>query len=86
VVIIGFFICSQFGYVDPLNENNTKFKRNAVIYARPTFHEEVVSAVACSLKSLDYHVIVYIGNGFHWGSFLIPFTTRRQVGTLDDYI
>lgn len=82
--ILSFFIlCATlytftFGYINPINEAITPHTKTAVIYARPTFHEEVVSATACLLKSLDYHVIVYIGNGFHWGSFLIPFTSRRQ--------
>ena len=78
LLVASFSYILLFGYVNTVNETN-KFKRQAVIYARPTFHEEVVSAVACTLKSLDYHVIVYIGNGFYWGSFLIPFTSRRQV-------
>jgi len=50
----------------------------AVVYALPTFHEEVVSVVACVLQSLGYDVIVYIGNGLHWAGEYLPFSGRRK--------
>ena len=59
--------------------------RVAVIYAAPTFHEEVVLAFACMLKDLNYHTVVYIGNGAHVGGMMLPLSGRRKRGSLQFY-
>lgn len=46
----------------------------AVVYAGPTFHDEVASVVACILHNLGYYVVVYIGNGVHFAGMMIPFS------------
>lgn len=53
-------------------------RKSAVIFAHPTFHDEVASAFACLLHSLGYYVVVYIGNGLHIGPFMVPFSGKRQ--------
>lgn len=57
----------------------------AVIYAGPTFHEEVVSAFACMLKDLNYYTVVYIGSGVHVNGMLVPFSNRRKRGSMTFY-
>ncbi len=52
--------------------------RVAVVYAGPTFHDEVVSSVACILHDLGYYVVAYIGNGIHVGGVMVPFSGRRK--------
>jgi len=52
--------------------------RIALIYAAPTFHDEVVSSVACTIKDEGYFVIAYVGSGLHWGSLTLPFSDKRQ--------
>ena len=59
--------------------------RVAVIYAAPTFHEEVVLAFACMLKDLNYHTVVYIGSGAHVGGMMLPLSGRRKRGSLQFY-
>ena len=46
----------------------------AVVYAGPTFHDEVASVAACILHDLGYYVVVYIGNGVHLGGMMVPFS------------
>lgn len=46
----------------------------AVVYAGPTFHDEVASVAACILHDLGYYVVVYIGNGIHFGGMMVPFS------------
>ena len=60
-------------------------RRTAVIYALPTFHEEVVSSIACILSSLGYKVVVYIGNGVTIGSTIVPFSGRRKRSSTEFY-
>jgi len=51
-----------------------KQDRIAAVYAGPTFHDEVVSSVACVLKDDGYFVVAYIGNGLHYGGYTVPFS------------
>jgi hypothetical protein len=51
-----------------------------VVYAGPTFHDEVASVVACILHNLGYYVVVYIGNGVHFAGMMIPFSGLFQSG------
>ena len=50
----------------------------AALYANPTFHDEVVSSVACTLKDEGFFVVVYIGNGLHVGNVMLPLSGKRQ--------
>ena len=52
------------------------YSRVAVVYAGPTFHDEVASVVACILHDLGFYVVVYIGNGVHFGGMMVPFSGR----------
>ena len=52
--------------------------RVAVVYAGPTFHDEVVSSVACALHDLGYYVVAYIGNGLHVGGMMVPLSGKRK--------
>jgi hypothetical protein len=56
------------GYAASHGATNTKV---AVIYALPTFHEEVTSVMACILNDLGYYVVVYVGNGVVIGKFRV---------------
>ena len=51
---------------------------SAAIYARPTFHEEVVSTMACMLHDEGFHVSVYIGSGITLGRISLPFSHKRE--------
>jgi hypothetical protein len=51
---------------------------SAAIYARPTFHEEVVSTMACMLHDEGFFVSVYIGSGFSVGRISIPYSDKRK--------
>lgn len=57
----------------------------AVVYAGPTFHDEVASSVSCILHDLGYYVVVYIGNGWHYGGYMVPFSGRRRRSSGDFY-
>lgn len=48
--------------------------RVALVYAGPTFHDEVASVAACILHDLGFFVVVYIGNGVHFGGMMVPFS------------
>jgi hypothetical protein len=50
----------------------------AVVYAGPSFHEEVTASMACMLQSLGYNVVVYIENGISIGGWVLPFTQHRK--------
>lgn len=52
--------------------------RVAVVYAGPTFHDEVASVTACLLHELGFYVVVYIGNGVHIGGMMVPFSGTNQ--------
>lgn len=52
-----------------------------MLYAGPTFHDEVASAAACMLHDLGFYVVVYIGNGVHIAGMMVPFS-----GTLHQLI
>ena len=45
-----------------------------MVYAGPTFHDEVASVAACILHDLGFFVVVYIGNGVHFGGMMVPFS------------
>jgi hypothetical protein len=49
-----------------------------VIFAKPTFHEEVVGAAVCALYNLGFYTVVYIGNGVLVGGFMVPLTGLRE--------
>ena len=51
---------------------------SAAIYARPTFHEEVVSTMACMLHDEGFYVSVYIGSGFSVGRISVPYSDKRK--------
>ena len=48
-----------------------------MVYAGPTFHDEVASVAACILHDLGFFVVVYIGNGVHFGGMMVPFSGIR---------
>jgi hypothetical protein len=50
----------------------------AVVYAGPSFHEEVTASMACMLQSLGYNVVVYIENGISIGGWVLPFSQHRK--------
>ena len=45
-----------------------------MVYAGPTFHDEVASVAACILHDLGFYVVVYIGNGWHFMGMMVPFS------------
>lgn len=51
--------------------------RVALVYAGPTFHDEVASVAACILHDLGFFVVVYIGNGVHFGGMMVPFSGEK---------
>jgi hypothetical protein len=53
-------------------------QRVAMVYAAPTFHDEVVSSVACTLKDDGFFVVAYVGNGLHVGNVMVPLSGKRQ--------
>jgi hypothetical protein len=55
-----------------------KFKYRAAVYARPTFHEEVVSTIACMLYDAGMEVNVYIGSGVSYGMLTLPLSQQRM--------
>ena len=55
-----------------------KFKYRAAVYARPTFHEEVVSTIACMLYDSGMEVNVYIGSGVSYGMLTLPLSQQRM--------
>ena len=59
-------------------EKTLKNAKVALLYASPTFHDEVVSSVACTIKDEGYYVIAYVGSGMHVGSYTIPLSDKRQ--------
>ena len=60
-------------------------RRKAAIYARPTFHEEVVSTIACMLHDEGFHVSVYIGSGLAIGRLNVPFSEKRKRKAVNFY-
>ncbi len=90
VVRLGFWIgigllllfnLANFNSYQLKQESEKLFRREgktAVLYAAPTFHDEVVSSVACTIKDEGYFVIAYIGSGLHWGKLTLPFSNKRQ--------
>jgi hypothetical protein len=58
----------------PLCPSHHYASRVAVVYAGPTFHDEVASVTACLLHELGFYVVVYIGNGVHIGGMMVPFS------------
>lgn len=63
---------------EKLVDNKEISQKVAVIYALPTYHEEVNSAVACILDSLGFYVVAYIGNGIHVGSLMLPLSGKPK--------
>lgn len=61
----------------PVSITREKAGMIAVLYAGPTFHEEVTSCIACLLHHMGFFVVVYVGNGAHIGDFMIPFSGYR---------
>mgnify|MGYP001303711935 CR=1 FL=1 len=53
-------------------------RRKAAVYARPTFHEEVVSTMACMLHDEGFHVSIYVGSGLAIGRLNVPFSEKRK--------
>ena len=78
-----FLICNYqyfFNY-EKIQASEKLFKAGqqvAMLYAAPTFHDEVVSSVACTLRDEGYVVVAYIGNGLHVGNIMVPLTGKRQ--------
>ena len=60
-------------------------KKVAVLYAGPTFHDEVVAALACQLKDADYYTVLYVGSGVHMAGLMLPLSGRRKRGSLEFY-
>lgn len=50
----------------------------AVIYAYPTFHEEIVSAFSCMLHDMGFKVFIYVGSGVNALGIQLPFTDLRK--------
>lgn len=72
-------------YAEEKADLATLRSRVAVVYAAPTFHEEVASVVACLLHDLGFYVVVYIGNGWHVGGMMVPFSGRRKRASEEFY-
>jgi len=60
-------------------------KKVAVLYAGPTFHDEVVAALVCQLKDADYYTVLYVGSGVHMAGLMLPLSGRRKRGSLEFY-
>lgn len=80
VSTLNFFLLHEYD-----SKSSTVSKSKVVIYAAPTFHEEVTSSVACILHSLGFYVIVYISNGYTIGPVIVPFTGLRKKKSVDFY-
>jgi len=57
----------------------------AVVYGGPTFHDEVVSSVACLLHEQGFFVVVYVGSGLSLWGFPIPFSGKRKRSSMAFY-
>jgi hypothetical protein len=77
ILFIG-FILIEIDIARDVTDNDLNISNIVVIYAMPTFHEEVVSSVACLCHSLGFYVVVYIGNGINIGPITLPFTGSRK--------
>jgi hypothetical protein len=80
-VVLVLFNLASFNSYQARQDSTASLKQGgkvALIYASPTFHDEVVSSVACSIKDEGYIVIAYVGSGLHWGSLTLPFSDKRQ--------
>lgn len=81
IVVLVLFNLASFNSYQARQDSTASLKQGgkvALIYASPTFHDEVVSSVACSIKDEGYIVIAYVGSGLHWGSLTLPFSDKRQ--------
>ena len=92
-ICVVLLLFSALSFIETYFEEKIKLEhlrsRIAVVYASPTFHDEVVSVVSCILHDLGYYVVVYIGNGVHipfiGGNLMIPFSGRRKRRSNDFY-
>ena len=50
----------------------------AVVYAHPTFHEEVVSSISCALHDMGYSVFIYVGSGLNILGMTLPYSDVRK--------
>lgn len=50
----------------------------AVVYALPTYHEEVVSTFSCMLHDMGFKVFVYVGSGVNVLGFTLPYSDVRK--------
>ncbi len=50
----------------------------AVVYAHPTFHEEVVSSISCMLHDMGYSVFIYVGSGINILGMTLPYSDARK--------
>jgi hypothetical protein len=89
ILCVAILLFSSVSFFEMMSEEKVPLSalksKIAVIYAKPTFHDEVVSAKACMLHDLGYYVVVYIGNGVHVGDMLLPFSERRKRNSQDFY-
>jgi hypothetical protein len=86
VAVIVYYSLSFYElYAEEKADLATLRSRIAVVYAAPTFHEEVASVVACVLHDLGFYVVVYIGNGWHVGGMMVPFSGRRKRASEEFY-
>ena len=45
----------------------------------------MTSVVACILHDLGFYVVVYIGNGWHIGGMMVPFSGKRKRSSAEFY-
>ncbi|KAJ1399837.1 hypothetical protein B484DRAFT_245799 [Ochromonadaceae sp. CCMP2298] len=86
LVIFVVLVCLRFSRTQEVAHAYTGGGKGvAVIYAGPTFHEEVTSSLACLLHSSGYEVVAYIENGFQVGGVVLPFTDKRIYQSMSLY-
>jgi len=82
IAVLVLFNIATFNSYQAKQDSSASLKQGgvkvALIYASPTFHDEVVSSVACTIRDEGYFVIAYVGSGLHWGSLTLPFSDKRQ--------
>lgn len=63
---------------DFLHATASANKPIAVVYAYPTYHEEINVVMACSLRTLGYAVVMYVQSGNYVAGAKVPFSGRRK--------
>lgn len=87
IFIFSFLSFVELYFEEKINLSHLR-SRIAIVYASPTFHDEVVSVISCILHDLGYYVVVYVGSGVQipWtGGMMIPFSGRRKRNSIEFY-